>query len=197
MEHDAVSKMLAGTESPAAAEPIPASEEPARLTGGIVERTASLVDALRRVGDAEAAGIAPMPYGPTPFPFVLQIFVMEAAAHTDDLAMALGLDETISPEAATATYVVMGGSLPVLAMGSSDEPEEGVGFRLAGPAIELAVARRNGEWVLGDPGDHTTTVEGDATALTRFVLGRIPATDEGLRIDGDHGPMFKRFFPGP
>jgi uncharacterized protein (TIGR03083 family) len=197
MEADSIAKMLAGDETPAAAEAIPASTEPSELTSAIGERLLGLIEVLHRVDDVAAGGVAPMPYGPTPFPFALQVFVMEAAGHTDDLADAVGLDEDIAGDAAAATFIVMGGSLPVLAMASSEEPGDGIGFQLAGPGIDLAVAQRDGDWIVGDPGDQTTRIEGDQTALTRFLLGRIPAADPRLRVEGDHAAMFKRFFPGP
>lgn len=199
MEADAIRKMKARDPTPAGEQGVDATAPTSLLIDAVAHRSQDLVSQLRTITADDLGEAAPMPYGSTPVPVVLQIFSMEAAVHTDDLAHALGIDSALSEEAVTATMSVMGGSLPILAAASTTAAREGGGYHLIAPGVDVQVARRGGSWVLGDPGDETTVISGERSPLTLFVMGRIKPTDLRLSITGSGPPAadFKAHFPGP
>ena len=78
---------------PAAGEAEEKTATPERRTEAVSVSIGKLVSELEPLTAADMSKLAPMPYGPTPTPFALQIFAMEAGGHGNDLANALEVQE--------------------------------------------------------------------------------------------------------
>lgn len=199
MEANAVAKMMASDPTPAEAVALPASTAHEAMVAAIERRTSDLLTRLEQVGGSGDERSAPMPYGPTPFPFALQIFAMEAAVHTDDLAAAFGRTDDMPTDAVDAVFTVLVGSLPVLALASKEQVSDGHGYQLVAPGVDLTVSSIDGQWIVGRKPVRTTVIEADPSTLARFAMGRLPGLPSTITVTGDGPPAssFKDYFPGP
>jgi uncharacterized protein (TIGR03083 family) len=164
----------------------------------------SAVDGLTAEVAAIPAGTEdrtlPLPYGDVPATLALQLFVMEAGAHTDDLTSALGYDQPLDADVVEATASALGAVLPAMAAAAEAHPPAGTVVAVTGPSVDLRFALDGGHWVTAGPAEPTGAVvaDDDTTAL-RFVLGRVRPDAPGLTTRGDRrvAAEFKRWFPGP
>lgn len=139
MEAEALERAAARDTTPAAGDPpgdVGAATAASRLRAGR-ERLLTALDALladvAEVGDADARAV-PLQAAPVPLPVALDIFVMEAGAHTDDLRVALGGRSELAPEVAAATIRVLGPYLPLAAAAAERAPDGPVEARLVAPS---------------------------------------------------------------
>ncbi len=172
---------------------------------------AEIVPALRRAVDAlttrlaavpdPPTGTVPMPYGPLPLAFALEVFVMEAAMHTADLAAALAPDGAPRPlprEAYGACATVLETFWPVLAAAAPETPPAGTTVRLAGSTVRVQATFDGTAWTPSD-GEPTVVVEGEDEAVLLYAYGRAPFDPARLTVVGDRdlAVRLKRFLPGP
>jgi uncharacterized protein (TIGR03083 family) len=200
MEADALSRIKKGDTDPASGVvQDPKANREALLDAATAARD-QLYTQLEQLTPEDLSKSAPMPYGPIPVPFALQVFVMEAGVHGNDLADALGQPEELAEDVITATAIVLGGSLPLLAQASQMVPASGMTYRLTGTNVSLDLANLEEGWQVGpveiEPDCMISASDSD---LILFAMGRIPSDDTSLTITGDTGmaSQFKAYFPGP
>lgn len=187
---EALRRMQAGVDEPA---PVP------EIRG----HREAVVEALRTYHEeveAELAGLTPdgmerpvqMAFGPLPLHLALQIFVMEAGVHAQDIQMAMSGQAVLTPDVIDATASVL---TTVLKRG--EEPAGPVAYRLVSPNIDLSFTWRDGQW-MHEPDDNACVIEGDDNVVLLFALGRIDAEDPAVyATDQDAARRFKDYFPGP
>jgi uncharacterized protein (TIGR03083 family) len=200
MEADALSRMREGISDPATG----VVQDPGAKREALLEVVTSardqLYNQLEQLTLDDMSKTAPMPYGPTPVPFVLQVFVMEAGVHSNDLAAAMGQPEELAEDVIAATAIVLGGSLPLLAQASKEVPSSGITYRLTGNNVSMDLANLDGGWMVGpietEPDCQISASDSD---LILFAMGRITSEHTGLTITGDRdmAASFKAYFPGP
>lgn len=145
----------------------------------------------------------PLPYGDVPAVLAVQLFVLEAGVHGDDLTHALGRDEPLDPAVIEATDSALAAVLPAMAASAEVRPPAGTVVAVTGPSVRLRFVLDGGHWVAAGPTQPTEptgeVVADDDSAALRFVLGRIGPDGPGLttRGDGRVAAEFKRWFPGP
>lgn len=200
MEADALSRMLAGVSDPAQGEVHdPHAKSGTLMQAGIAARD-QLYKQLKQLTIEDMSKAAPMPYGPIPAPFTLQVFVMEAGVHGNDLADALGQPERLPEDVILATATVLAGSLPLLAQASQEVPTDCMTYRLKGNKVSMDLAYEEGGWVVSpiEP-EPDCEIRSSDSDLILFAMGRIPVDDERLTIMGERSmaTKFKAHFPGP
>lgn len=189
----------------AALEP-PRERETAEVLAALRAGRASLLDALRMLPDAALAGIVPLPFGPLPGPVALQIVALEYGFHRNDLDWALGDEEPLGEDIASALLELAPGLIPMLAAGSpvsaaGEQPGAPLAYQLAAPAATVGAAFDGSAWAVapGPPaGPAACHISGDDSPVALFIMGRISATHPDLTVsDLAAASQFKRFFPGP
>jgi uncharacterized protein (TIGR03083 family) len=145
--------------------------------------------------DAASEPIVPLPFAALPASFAAAVILIEYGVHLNDLEHALGEDTDLREPVADAVVELMGAMLPGLASSGPDGPAS-FALRAEGRA-PTCVAWRDGAWQTAPDGDADCTIEGSASGVALFALGRKPATE--LRVTGDAAlaDAFKTFFPGP
>ena len=198
LQADAWRRLAAGDPSVAAADE-PTVDDRGALLAALVAASADLGEALGAVTDEQvASATCTLPYGTLPAPFVLLIATLEAGVHRSDLSAAAGEDDTLDATTVEAATAVLAGSLPMLAGAGDGSAPAGTSVVLRAPGIELAALRVGDGWTVGEaPAEPTTTIEGTASDVLLFALGRCPAS--ALEVTGDPvgAERFKAWFPGP
>ncbi|MDT7743566.1 MAG: hypothetical protein QOE59_2644 [Actinomycetota bacterium] len=199
MEADALRRGRTG--APGRAEGrTPSSHDPNVLRAALRSGVDELLSEVRTVPAGGEDRTLPLPYGDVPTALALQLFVMEAGLHTDDLACALGQEEDLDEDVVDATASALGVVLPAMAAATEARPSAGTVLAVTGPSLDLRVALDGDRWVAAGSADPTgvVTARDDSTAL-RFVLGRVGPHDPGLTVRGDGrvASEFNRWFPGP
>jgi uncharacterized protein (TIGR03083 family) len=200
MEADALNRMMLNSTEPATGVTAEPTETPEKLIDAITTAFDGLASKLKLLTADYMAKSVPMPYGPTPAQFALQVFTMEAGIHGSDLADALRIEEELEGDIITATAAVIAGAFPMLAQGSTETPMIGSKYRLSGKDITLDFSFEAGGWQVGPTsGQPTCEISGTDSNIILFALGRIPADDPrlGLTRDSEMGRKFKLYFPGP
>ena len=200
MESDALHRMKLGISEPADGVFQDPNNESQILLMAVKEARDQLASELHQLTQEDLSKSSPMPFGPTPAVFALQIFAMEAGVHGDDLADALRLSEGLSDNVITATATVLEGSLPILAQATTEKPNDDITFRISGDNVSIDVAYGGGGWHIGPVDDHPDCqITGSDSNLILFALGRIPPEDSRLKIAGkvELAMKFKLYFPGP
>jgi uncharacterized protein (TIGR03083 family) len=156
--------------------------------------------ALAALDTADMERPCPMPFGVMPGAVALHLTAAEAGIHRNDLLWALGDEAPLDADVVVALTVIMSNALPSLAGALGADPGHGIGYRLQGETVDYRLHRSDSTWTAGDDTyEPDCIVSGDDTAVTLFVMGRIPASHRSLVIAGDAGlaSRFKAFFPGP
>ena len=145
--------------------------------------------------DASSEPIVPLPFAALPASFAAAVVLIEYGVHLNDLEHALGEATDLRPPVADAVVELMGAMLPGLASSGPDGP---VSYALrADGRAPTCVAWRDGAWQSVPDGTADCMIEGSASDIALFALGRKPSSE--LRVAGNDGlaASFKDFFPGP
>jgi uncharacterized protein (TIGR03083 family) len=200
MEADALSRMKKGETDPAIGVVQDPKAQPEALLDAVTAARDQLYSQLEQLTSEDLSKSAPMPYGPIPLPFALQVFVMEAGVHGNDLAYALGQPEDLAEDVTLATATVLAGSLPLLAQASKEVPTSGTTYRLTGDKVSLGLINLDEGWKVGPiENEPDCQISASDSDLILYATGRIPSDHTGLTITGDTGmaTKFKTYFPGP
>lgn len=144
--------------------------------------------------DAASEPIVPLPFAPLPASFAAAVVLIEYGVHLNDLEHALGETTDLRTPVADAVVELMGAMLPGLASSGPDGPAS---FALRTPDTTTCVAWRDGAWQSMSDIEADCTIEGSASDVALFALGRIPADDLTIRGEAELAKAFKDFFPGP
>lgn len=200
MEADALRRARAQVEEPADGRTMPPDSDDAALLDALRAAADDLVREVRALGAGAESLTCPMPYGGTPLPVALDVFVFEAGIHASDFADALGHDRPLADDTVPSTASVLLAFLPAFATAATTRPPAGTTFSLRGETVRL-----DGEWadeglVIGEPAaDPAVVVGGDDSSVLLFTVGRLPADDPRLSVTGDAALAsdFKAHVPGP
>ena len=198
LEADGLALAADGAEGPASGTELRGPRE--EIVPALRRAVDDLTTRLAAVPDPPA-GTVPMPYGPLPLAFALEVFVMEAAMHTADLAAAVAPDGAHRPlpaEATGASASVLQAFWPVLAAAAPEHPPAGTTVRLAGRTVRVQATFDGTSWTPSD-GEPTVVVGGEDEAVLLYAYGRAPFDPARLTVDGDRDVALrlKRFLPGP
>lgn len=200
MEADAIDRMLKGITEPATGMTVEPGETPEKLFDAVTNAFDGLASELKRLDAGDMEKSAPMPYGPTPIQFALQLYTMEAGIHGNDLSDALQIEEALAGDVLIAATAVVAGAFPMLTQGATEKPAIGSKCRLAGKNIALDFSYEEDGWQVGQPsGQATCEIHGKDSNVILFAFGRIPVEDPRLESKGDSEMVrkFKSYFPGP
>lgn len=188
---EALRRMRAGVEESGPAAEV--SGDRTAVLDVLREENARMEEALGALTEDDLERMVPMPFGPFPLDLLLQIFVMEAGVHAQDLQMAMSGQGVLPLDVIEATTAIL---TAILDRGE-EPPSEGVAYRLCANNVDLAFSWRGGGWVY-EADESACLIEGDDNTIVLFALGRIGADDPGLRVsDLDAARRFKAYFPGP
>lgn len=176
--------------------PVPAvSRDRATLLTQLRDNNAELEAELARLSPEDLDGgdkAVHLPLGAVPLEPALQIFVMEAGVHAQDVQMAMTGRGILPPDVIEATAAILR-----RVFHPGEEPMEPATYRLLAPSHVFQFTWRDGQWV-DEAGDDSCCIEGDDNTVMLFALGRIPADDPGLYVtDLEAARRFKAYFPGP
>jgi uncharacterized protein (TIGR03083 family) len=197
LESDGLALASSGGSGPAAGTELRGPRE--EIVPALHRAVGELVDRLSAVPDPPD-GTVPMPYGPLPLAFALEVFVMEAAIHTADLVAAVepGGRRPLPPGAYGACASVLQAFWPVLAAAAMETPPAGTAVRLAGRTVRVQATFDGAAWTPSD-GEPTTVVEGEDEDLVLYAYGRAAFDPARLAVTGDRdvAVRLKTFVPGP
>jgi uncharacterized protein (TIGR03083 family) len=145
--------------------------------------------------DAASEPIVPLPFAALPASFAAAVLLIEYGVHLNDLEHAFGEPTELREPVADAVVELMGAMLPGLASSGPDGPTS-CAIRAEGRA-PTCVAWRDGAWLSVPDGDADCTIEGTASQIALFALGRIPSSDVTVTGNAALADAFKTFFPGP
>lgn len=168
------------------------------IVDGIAAARGHLAAAFGMLG-ADARRIVPLPFGPLPVVFAVNLVVLEYGLHRHDIERALGLsdDTALRREVAAAIFgFVVGGMLQVFATKRAEAP---VAYRLVGESGSTAIEWHGDRWQPGDAhADVVCEITGSDSAIALFATGRIDASDAALVCsEPTLAGSFKQYFPGP
>lgn len=187
---DALRRMQSGVTE---AGPIPTvSGDRSTVLTELRENNAQLEAELARLNPGDLDKLVPLPFGAFPVMLVLQIYVMEAGVHGQDVQMAMTGRAVLPQDVIEATATVL-----TAVFDPGEHPTGPAAYRLLSPNLHFQFTWRDGQWV-DEASDSACCIEGDDNAVTLFALGRIPADDPGLYVsDLEAARRFKDYFPGP
>jgi uncharacterized protein (TIGR03083 family) len=187
---DALQRMKSGVTDVG---PVPTvSDDRSTLLNQLRENNARLEAELEGLSAHDLDKPVPLPFGAFPLEAVLQIFVMEAGVHAQDVQMAMTGRGILPPDVIDATAAI----LPAV-FDPGEQPTGPVSYRLLAPSHVFHFTWRDGQWV-DEASDDACCIEGDDNTLLLFALGRIPVDDPGLYVtDLEVARRFKAYFPGP
>jgi uncharacterized protein (TIGR03083 family) len=198
MEADALRRARTGSSGAAQGRTAPGARRD--VTAELRRGVDDLLAEVAALPPTAGARPLPLPYGDVPTALALQVFVMEAGVHGDDLSSALGRDEALHPDVVAGTAAALAAVLPAMAAATDARPPAGTVVAVTGPSVGLRFALEGDQWVAAGSGEPTGEVvaDDDGSAL-RFVLGRVGPDGPGLTVRGDDvvAAGFKRWFPGP
>jgi uncharacterized protein (TIGR03083 family) len=200
MEAEALRRAVAHREDPTEGRTVPDDARGDVLLDALRTASADLVGEVRALGPGAEALTCPMPYGGTPLPVALDVFVFEASIHASDVAEALGHDRPLADDAVPPTAEVLRAFLPVFATSATSRPPSGTTFSLRGTTVRLDGCWTDAGLVLGEPAtDPTLVVTGDDSSVLLFAVGRLASDDPRLSVAGDASLArdFKVHVPGP
>jgi uncharacterized protein (TIGR03083 family) len=200
MEGDAVRRAGAHDEEPADGRTMPRDSDGPALLDALRVAADDLVREVRALGPGAESLTCPMPYGATPLPVALDVFLFEAGIHASDFADALGHDRPLTEDTVPSTASVLGAFLPAFATAATTRPPAGTTFSLRGETVRLDGEWADGGLVIGEPAaDPSFVVSGDDSSVLLFTVGRLPADDPRLSVTGDAALArdFKAHVPGP
>lgn len=200
MEADAIRRAIAGQQSLAGADEVPADAGLAALLDGVRRGREAIVSALHDAPELEPTTPVVIPAGTLPLTGALTLYAVEAGLHARDLAQALGRPDALTTDEVAACAALLRPLLG-LAAGTGASPPPGASVALVGETFTERWAARGTLWAPeGEAaGDPATTISGSDEAVVLFAYGRIDHTDDRLRIAGEESvaARFKEFFPGP
>lgn len=199
LESDGLALVRSGEARTAEGTPLEGPRE--AIVPALRKASGVLVQCLEQVPEPPTGGV-PMPYGELPMAMALQVFVMEAAVHTSDLADAVptadGGGDALPAEARASCAAVFQAFWPAFAAAAPTAPPAGTSIRLAGPTVAVEGAFDGTAWgpLSGEP---AALVAGGDDAVLLFAYGRLPFERAGLTVTGDRelAVRFKEFVPGP
>lgn len=200
MEADALRRARDGQSDPADGQVLSPETPPGATLAALRRATASLYAEVASLGPGDDTLACPMPYGATPLPVALDVFVFEAGIHASDFAEALGEDRPLVDDVVPATARVLSAFLPHLAQASTADPPAGSSFRLRGDTVSVDGTWSEAGLAVGTDGRApTVTVAGDDSSVLLFAVGRLGVDDPRVTVTGSTALAreFKTHVPGP
>lgn len=187
---EALRRMQAGVDEPAPVPEIRGHRE--AVVAALREHHADVEGELDRLTPDSMDRSVYMAFGPMPLHLALQIFVMEAGVHAQDIQMAMSGQGVLPPDVIDATASV----LPTV-LKRGEDPTGPLAYRLLAPNVDISFAWREGRWTQ-EAVDGACVIEGDDNVVLLFALGRIDADDPAVyATDEEAVRRFKHYFPGP
>ena len=199
MEADALRRARTGEPGTADGHTMGAGSGPAEILVRLHDAVEDLVSEVATLGADAPDRACPMPYGETPVPVALAVFVFEAGIHASDFAHAVGEDRPLADDVVPPAAAVTSLFLPVFAAAGAGAPE-GTSFALRGGTVRLGGQWSGSGLVMGDEAPAPTfSVVGDDSSVLLFANGRLGLDDRRLRVEGsaDLAQLFKTWVPGP
>lgn len=207
VQADGLRRMMDGNTDPPTAPMLAPDRDVGVVLDALREARDSMAGALQMLRTEHLERPCTIPFGTFPTMVVLQVCVVEAGMHANDLAWAFGSERPLPGDVVEATSAILGPALQLIAAGGGMTntpapvvPDESIAIRLVGPPIDIGLSYRDGTWQSdGVSGVPTCASSGSGSDLTLFSMGRIPATHSSLTIAGntDLAAKFKSYFPGP
>jgi uncharacterized protein (TIGR03083 family) len=199
MEADALRRARTAVREAADGRTLPESTSPEALLDELHAAVDDLTDEVARVSPADAKRSCPMPYGDVPTDLALDVFVFEAALHSNDVAHAAGDSIPLPADTVGTIAAVLRGFMPAFGAASTADPAD-ASFSLVGDSVRLDGRWEFGTLVMTEPAAAASvTISGDDSSLLLFATGRLHLDDDRLRVQGavDLARDFKVLIPGP
>ena len=196
---EAFTRMNQGVSEAGGMPGIQLGDDPGEIIGALRSSRARLADVLGTLTPDGIQAPCPLPFGTFPGFVALHILTMEMGVHHSDIQAALG-EELPLPADITDATILLSSNFHAIAEPPTEQPEDGIAYRITSPSASIALVRRDGSWEAGeDPSARTCEIGGDDSAVALFVMGRIPADHAWLTVGSEPelAGKFKAYFPGP
>jgi len=131
----------------------------------------------------------------------LGLATSEFGLHRFDLEASQGAPNAgLSDDTINAANEIMAANMAFFANGTGKHPEHPVSYVFAGSLVDCRLTWDGTRWSLDEiAGVPEVRFQGDDSALTLFIFGRIGVDSDRLGIEGDReiAAQFKTYVPGP
>ncbi len=211
METEALLAAVAGDPTPAVGQQSAVSDlasARALLAGRLGALAAATTAVATAAPVSDRSLLVPLQAATVPLPVALDILLLEAGTHTDDLRHALTGRSRLTPAVVSAVFAVLPAYLPTASVAATSTPDAPVTVAVVGETVAFGFRYDGAVWQLVAAGppvgaprtrgeDADLTLRGSDEQVALLLLGRSDGSEMVASGARDLAVDLKRWLPGP